>query len=150
MFIITINNINDPDTNTFFLRNMLEMNQFDTEKSLVGKNLLWRSLSVPFIAELLLWGIVAFELIIDFFMCRAFISVLKDILKTGKLSDISIHKTNVALAWMIGLFSCFLTGGIWFAYWIHMGAFQMAHMTGIIICVLGVLLFNVKTKELSI
>lgn len=131
MTIITLNNINDPGTNAFYINNMLEMNQFDLAKSDIGKGLLWRSLKIPYLANVLLWGVVLVELIIDFFMWRAFFRVLKDILRGRAISADTVSKVNVALCWMLGLFICFLTGGIWFCYWIYMGAFQMVHFTGL-------------------
>jgi len=38
---------------------------------------------------------------------------------------------------------------MWFGYWIHMGAFQMVHLTGIIMSVLGLILFNFQKKDSS-
>jgi len=147
--IITFNNINDPGTNIFFLNNMLEMNNFDLKKSVVGEGLLWRSLKLPYLATFMLWFIIAIELIIDYLMWRAFFSLLKDILAKKPASIETIDKVNIAFCWMLGLFASFITGGMWFGYWIHMGAFQMVHLTGIIMSVLGLILFNFQKKDSS-
>lgn len=143
MTIITLNNINDPETNIFYIKNMVEMNLFnDINDTNIGQGLRWRALHSTWLSHFLIWCIIAFELVIDFFMWRAFLSLLSDSWKGISATKKTINKVNVALSWMIGLFSLLITGGIWFAYWIHMGAFQMVHLTAIVWCILGFILFN--------
>ncbi|EMW3788477.1 DUF2165 family protein [Salmonella enterica] len=149
MTIITFNNINDPETNMFYIKSMFEMSQFNSNESNIGQGLLWRAINYAWIDTFFIRFIIVVELIIDIFMWRAFFSLFNDVRKGIPATKKTIDKVNVALSWMIGLFSFLITGGIWFAYWIHMGAFQMVHLTAIILCVLGFIFFNMTDNKLS-
>ncbi|MFP1778099.1 DUF2165 family protein [Lonsdalea quercina] len=143
MTIITFNNINDPETNIIFIKNMIEMNLFKPEAGVgAGLQLLWRAIKAPYLAGILLWGVVIVELVIDFLMWRAFLSVLACAFRKEPLGLQTLKKVNLALSAMLFLFMMFITGGMWFAYWINQGAFQMVHLTAITITMLGLIYFN--------
>jgi predicted small integral membrane protein len=146
MTIITINNINDPTTNTIFINNMLEMNLFDPASE-IGNGLTWRSIYVSGLARVLLWGVILLEVIIDILMWRALFSVVRCAIKKKPLDWQIIGKVNLALSFMLLLFSLFITGGMWFAYWVHQGTFQMVHLIAFMISLLGLIFFNQDTPK---
>lgn len=43
MTIITLNNIIDPETNAFYIKNMVEMNLFSVRESNIGQGLRWKA-----------------------------------------------------------------------------------------------------------
>lgn len=146
MTIITLNNINDPTTNTIFINNMLEMNLFDST-SKIGNGLKWRSIHIDGLAQALLWGVIFLELVIDILMWRAFFSVVRCAFKKKQIDSQTLGRVNLALSAMLLLFSLFITGGMWFAYWVNQGAFQMVHLVAIMISLLGLIFFNQESSK---
>lgn len=148
MSIITFNNIVDPVTNTHFINQMINMSNFDPDSN-VGSGLLWKSIHIDYsstLSSIILWAVVCIEIIIDILMWRAFVKVLKSTIKKKELDESCIASVNLALCSFLGIFVMFITGGIWFGYWMHQGAFQLAHLTAIIISLLGLIYFNQNYK----
>ncbi|KZX70653.1 hypothetical protein A3712_00315 [Vibrio sp. HI00D65] len=141
MTFITLNNITDPETNTSFIKNVLTMDLF-TVGSGVGEGLLWRAVNLPFLPNVLLWGVITLEAVIDFLMWSAFFLYLSDLIKKRDLRDKTLNYINLSISAFMSVFTCLLCSGMWFGYWMHQGSFQMVHLLGIIISILGYIMFN--------
>lgn len=138
MTLITLNNINDSGTNTLFIKQMLNMSLFDKESG-IGTNLLWRSMNTYWLPSAMLWAVVAYETVIDIAMWRAVVKCLRHLLKNEEINEKTRASINIALTIFMGLFLMFICGGMWFGYWMHQGPFQMVHVMGIILSMLGLI-----------
>ncbi|MFQ1019011.1 DUF2165 family protein [Gilliamella sp. CG13] len=151
MTIITFNNIIDSGTNTLFIEQMISMSNFNPD-SVIGSGLLWKAIPLNYaspIASFILWFVVIVEIIIDVLMWRAFFKVLKLTIQKKQLDENCIACVNLALCSFMGIFVLFITGGIWFGYWMHQGQFQLAHLISIIISLLGLIYFNQNRSSIS-
>ncbi|WP_278808275.1 DUF2165 family protein [Obesumbacterium proteus] len=140
MTLITINNINDSGTNTLFIKQMLTMSLFDKDSG-IGTDLLWRSIDFSWLPATMLWGVVIYEVIIDIVMWKTIFKCMSQLKKNNVFDESTRMSINISLTFFMGLFLIFISGGMWFGYWMHQGPFQMVHLTGIILCMLG-LIYN--------
>ncbi len=139
--IITINNISDPLTNIIFIERMVSMSLFVADSN-IGSGLRWRAIDVSWLPVTLFWLVVIAEVIVDILMWIAFVRVLRQVFRKQALSQQCLNSINLALSAYMLLFFTLITGGMWFGYWIYQGAFQMVHLTAIIISLLGLIYFN--------
>ncbi|MDE1330414.1 DUF2165 family protein [Vibrio aestuarianus] len=146
MTLITVNNINDSGTNTLFIKQVVSMSLFE-KGSGIGDGLLWRAIDFDKLASYLIDCVILLELLIDILMWATIYNLIKDIFNSGNLSTKTINLFNYAICAWMSLFGGFICIGMWFGYWMHHGAFQMVHITGLIVGGLGYLIFNITDQN---
>jgi predicted small integral membrane protein len=140
--LVTLNNLNDFGTNKALITRMLTMVDL-VHDPVRGNGLEWRAMPAS-MATLTLIGVIIYEIVAVALLARA--AVLQWRRARGLHSGIATtQQTNLALGIFIGLFLIFLCGGMWFGYWIYIGAAQQVHFTGLIIGLLATLLVNLPS-----
>ncbi|MFI0965281.1 DUF2165 family protein [Streptomyces sp. NPDC021080] len=140
--LVTLNNLNDFGTNRALISRMLTMADL-IHDPVRGNGLQWRALPDSMATPTLI-GVIVYEILTVALLARA--AVLQVRRARGLRSGIATTQhTNLALGAFVGLFLLFLTGGMWFGYWIYIGAAQQVHFTGLIIGLLAALLVNLPS-----
>lgn len=139
MTVITLNNITDFGTNRALIAKMLTMSDLVSDP-VRGNGLEWRAMPAGWAVPALI-GVIAFELVICALMWRAFGQLIRH--QRGHIDGAAaIRACNQGLLAFCGLFLLFFIGGMWFAYWIYLGAAQQVHFTGLMLGMLLALLVN--------
>ncbi|MGW2783871.1 DUF2165 family protein [Streptomyces populi] len=140
--LVTLNNLNDFGTNRALISRMLTMTDL-VHDPVRGNGLQWRALPDSMATPTLI-GVIVYEILTVALLARA--AALQVRRARGLQADIATTRhTNLALGAFVGLFLLFLSGGMWFGYWIYIGAAQQVHFTGLIIGLLAALLVNLPS-----
>jgi Predicted small integral membrane protein (DUF2165) len=132
LLLASLNNLVDPATNRKLLHRMLSMQEL-REDGVFGQGLLKRAIDRPDLCKWLLYGVVLAHVAVASLLLRA--------------AWLTLDQTPDAfgaavLAWSafcIVWFS-FLSGGLYFGYWLKMAPVQQVHFTLLMMGVLGLVL----------
>lgn len=139
MTLVTLNNITDFGTNKALIAKMLLMKDLIADP-VRGNGLEWRAMPAGWAVPLLI-AVIIYELAICALMWRAFAQLVRH--QRGHIDGATaIRACNQGLLAFCGLFLLFFCGGMWFAYWIYIGAAQQVHFTGLMLGMLLALLVN--------
>jgi len=130
--IAVLNNATDRTTNSFYLSQMTSMAAIHSDTS-SGSGLLWRAIDLPWVGPALLYFVIVLQLCTAVLLLRAAVLHLQVLFGRKVSSDVANQAATIALSAFVGIWLFFMTGGFWFGYWLHMGAFQQVHMTLLII-----------------
>ncbi len=61
------------------------------------------------------------------------LTLLPQLRSAHERANVANRAATLATSAFVGIWLFFMTGGFWFGYWLHMGAFQQVHMTLLII-----------------
>ncbi|MFG2566039.1 DUF2165 family protein [Streptomyces sp. NPDC048567] len=140
--LVTLNNLNDFGTNKALIGSMLTMRDL-VKDPIRGNGLEWRAMPESMATPALI-GVIIYEVLIVALLARAAYGLWRRArgLETG---IVVTQRANIALGAFAGLFLLFLSGGMFFGYWIYIGAAQQVHFTGLIIGLLAALLVNLPS-----
>ena len=145
--IAAINNATDPGTNIHLLTSMMSMEGL-IENSILGNGLEWRSIDSPMLAKVLLTIIVIAQFSISLLLWRA--AWMQREFIQGKVSIyVAIDAGNYASMAFMALWLFFLSGGLFFGYWMKFGGPQGVHFTLLIISILTMIINNLPALERS-
>lgn len=140
MGIACFNNIVDRATNRQLITNMLTMKLIATHNEL-GVGLLSRAWKDNKKVPLILWLIVGVQLLLAITFLLATVFFMIAIVNTN-VYPTALTITNFALCGFNSLWLCFLCGGLWYGYWIHMSPVQTTHFILLIVGLLTTLFIN--------
>ncbi len=134
--IAATNNIIDRGTNIHLLTMMVSMRELESDPVL-GKGLLFRAIKKTWLPQVLLVVVVLaqFSIVILLFRGAYFLSF-------GSDPAFAISVANLGLAAFSLLWLFFLTGGMWFGYWMKMPQVQQVHLTLFLISNVTMVLVN--------
>lgn len=138
--LIALNNATDFDTNRTLIGDTISMKAIVADHA-AGQGLAWRAWSSG-AAGPLFAAIIAYQVLTAGFLWRAVVTGIRAVRTPGADLTPFVRRTNQALMMFAGLFLFFLIGGLWFAYWLHLGPAQQVHFTLLIIGALLAILVN--------
>ncbi|MDT3398053.1 DUF2165 family protein [Streptomyces sp. B1866] len=140
--LVALNNIDDFGTNQDLISRMLTMRELK-ESPVNGNGLEWRAMPDSLAGPTLI-GVIVYEVLIVALLAWAAAGQWRRAL--GRPAGMAVtRRTNIALGAFAGLFVLFLCGGMFFCYWIYIGAAQQVHFTGLILGLLTALLVNLPS-----
>ncbi|WP_059012142.1 DUF2165 family protein [Streptomyces specialis] len=140
--LVTLNNVDDFGTNKALITSMITMGDLKDDP-VRGNGLEWRALPEAMATPALL-GVIVYEVLAVALLAWAATSMWR----RARGETVSINTTqraNYALAGFMGLFFVFLCGGMFYGYWIYIGAAQQVHFTGLMIGLLTTVLVNLPS-----
>jgi len=149
MSIIALNNISDPGTQIYLLSKMYSMELFKQDP-IMGKGLLSRAINWPGMAVITLFIVVIYEIVSVTLLWRAAISYMF-ILKSNdkKVEFNALKRANLALSCLLFLWLFFMCGGLFFGYWLGMGAVQTVHVHLLIVTLIAFIFMNFDSDSLK-
>ena len=140
--VATLNNAVDPASNATGIRRMMTMEGI-ADEPVAGRALLGRAWANP-PARAILLVLTVYEAIVS----------LGLIASGALLSHWSawsharaVGAANFALAGLALLFLAFMTGGVWFAYWVRMLPTQMSHFALLAVALGAMILVNLPLPQ---
>lgn len=140
--LAAFNNVVDRGTNRLLLGNMLSM-KLIKEPPLMGEGIWSRAISSPVFVCVLLWIIVCIQ-----FCIAALLLFAGWRIAMHGLNAHTLDLANLALGVFGLLWAVFMTGGLWFGYWMKTWHLQLVHMLLIVFTLLGFLLLNIQPRVL--
>jgi len=142
LLLAAINNLVDPQTNITLLNRMMHMDELFQDDEL-GLGLRSRAFKNARFTSSLLVLIALFQCFVSFLLIAVgiiffSIAIGHDLMSVGLATDLA----NIAVLLFSLMWFSFLIGGLWFGYWIKMGAVQIVHFTLLIISLLLTFLIN--------
>ncbi|WP_068089143.1 DUF2165 family protein [Polycladidibacter stylochi] len=139
MTIAVLNNITDQGTNVVHLANMLSMRLL-IEDPVFGNGLEWRAWSGSS-AQVVLVTVIIWQVLTAF--CLWVATFLMGVVAVKEINFTrALVTSNIALSMFIALWLLFMSGGLWFGYWMKQGAIQNVHMTLIIMSIAALIFIN--------
>jgi predicted small integral membrane protein len=132
LLLASLNNLMDANTNRTLLHRMISMQEIKNDPML-GHGLLGRAIDKPSLCRLILYMVVLPHLCVAGLLLRAAWLYLSG-------SPEALGAATLAWASFGGVWFAFLTGGLYFGYWLKMPAVQQVHLTLLMMAVLGLLL----------
>ncbi|WP_313303542.1 DUF2165 family protein [Diaphorobacter sp.] len=130
--VAVTNNLTDPGTNRLLLGHTLSMGLL-MEEEVLGAGLRWRAIS-PDLSYGLLYLVITVQIIVCVFLWRASVTYIQALLSTDEPTLIKArNQALLSLTLFVGLWMCFICGGLWFGYWLKQGPVQMVHLILIVI-----------------
>ncbi|GAB4424136.1 MAG: DUF2165 domain-containing protein [Chloroflexi bacterium OHK40] len=141
--IIALNNSVDPGTNITLLRRMFQMELIQSDPEM-GNGLEHRALSWPWLPRATLYVVIVVQVVVALLLWRGTWLLLAASFGPPAPAAITtaITATNIGLIGFVGLWLCFMCGGLWFGYWMKQGPVQQVHMNLLMIAILTMLLVN--------
>jgi predicted small integral membrane protein len=140
LLIASLNNIIDPETNTFFISDMMTMEKLKADPSVMGNSLFQRSVDNKGLAAKLLTLIAAVQCITAIALIASGVLFFSSLFSSERIYAISLVVSNLSLCGFCSIWLFFLCGGLWFAYWIKFPFAQTTHfillMTGLLTSIL--------------
>jgi predicted small integral membrane protein len=133
-------NIVDRGTNRALLQTMLSM-KLIKEPPVMGTGIWSRAVNTAAISNSLLWVIVIVQVLIALLLSWAGFAI-----STQGINSITLEMAHIALGLFGGLWAVFMTGGLWFGYWMKTWHLQLAHMFLMVFTLLGFLLLNMQPR----
>jgi predicted small integral membrane protein len=140
--LAVFNNIVDFKTNKFLIGKMITMEDIINDPNL-GNQLQWRALNGKHWPSIILSNVIAYQLIIAAKLLFSGFTLLSLITSDGVISADILLGVNYSLLMMLTLWFGFLTGGLWFGYWMKMPQVQLVHLLLILITLICLTLVNI-------
>ncbi|WP_328742338.1 DUF2165 domain-containing protein [Streptomyces caniferus] len=140
--LVTLNNLTDFATNRALIARMLTMTDL-VHDPVRGNGLEWKAMPESFATPALI-GVIVYEVAAVALLAWAAVGMWRRA-RGARTGIATTQRANLALGAFVGLFLIFLSGGMWFGYWIYIGAAQQVHFTGLIIGLLAALLVNLPS-----
>lgn len=137
--VVVLNNATDFRTNRGLIEATITMKAVIAEQGR-GDGLEWRAMPGGLAGPLFV-AIIAYQVLTAASLWRAVVTGVR-VLRIGVDRALFVRHANQALMFFLGLFFFFLTGGLWFAYWLALGPVQQVHLTLLIVGVLLAVLVN--------
>lgn len=141
--LIAINNLTDSGTNIHLLSLMVTMESIIADP-VMGNGLEWRALPGEPTATIVLWTIIAYQILNAALLWRAsimFIFLLR-FPSNIKKRQFAQKAANTALTCMMIEWMFFMCGGLFFGYWMKMGAVQSVHIALLMTTLIGFIFIN--------
>jgi predicted small integral membrane protein len=138
--LAALNNVVDRGTNRMLLGNMLSM-KLIKEPPLMGQGIWNRAIASQSIVHFLLWAIVIIQFLIVTLLLFAGWSIA-----TLGLNTETLDAAHTALGAFGALWAMFMTGGLWFGYWMKTWHLQLVHMMLVVFTLLGFFLLNIQPR----
>ena len=144
--LIAINNLTDRGTNIHLLSRMFTMKDIIADP-VMGNGLEWRALPSEPTATIVLWAIIAYQILNAALLWRASILFIKVLRFPShiKKRQYALRAANIALTCMMIQWMVFMCGGLFFGYWIKMGAVQSVHMALLMTTLIGFIFMNFES-----
>jgi uncharacterized membrane protein len=140
------NNFVDPGSNRALVIGMMTMSELRADPML-GNGLEGRAWPARQAAATLT-GVMAFQAVLALMFWRAALLMAFTLFRPEAEAAIkSARAANQALIGLLVLIFAFLTGGMWFGYWMKMGPVQAVHLSLLMIALLALLLVNLPQAE---
>lgn len=130
------NNIIDPGTNIHLLTQMMSMAELKQD-GVLGQRLLWRRVEAAWTVRLVLLLVIFAQVAVALLLWRATF-----LLGWTPDAKAAVSAANLGVGSFAGLWFVFLTGGMWFGYWMKMVPVQQVHMALLAIAVATLILIN--------
>ncbi|KZL14449.1 hypothetical protein PsAD2_03744 [Pseudovibrio axinellae] len=144
MTIAVLNNLTDQGTNIIHLSNMLSMRLL-IEDPLFGNGLEWRAW-VSASPQVVLYLVAAWQMLTAIALWVASYLMFRALWQPARYSA-AVSGANVALTMFLCLWLFFLSGGLWFGYWMKQGAIQGVHMALILMSIATLIFINQPKPE---
>ncbi|MGD9919502.1 MAG: DUF2165 family protein [Paenirhodobacter sp.] len=139
MTVAALNNATDPATNMTHLRTMLSMDQLIADP-VFGNGLEWRSWG-GFPIGVLLAAIITWQAATALALWVAAVTMIRAA-GTAALAPRATRRATLALTMFMAMWLVFLSGGLWFGYWMKQGPIQGVHFTMLGVALLSLLFIN--------
>jgi predicted small integral membrane protein len=138
MSVAVGNNIVDRGTNIHLLGVMFKM-ELLRDEPVLGRGLAGRARTSSRFARAALTGVIIAQVIIAALLWLAAGALI--CAWTGQVArPVAVGLANLAVASFLGLWVLFLTGGLWFGYWMKMPQVQQVHLSLLTIALLMLVL----------
>lgn len=137
LMVASINNATDRGTNTLLLQRMFGMSEL-REDGLLGQGLLWRAFESGTFCRWVLRAVIGCHLSV-----AAALLYAAWLFASGAPAADAMAAGTLAFTAFCGVWFSFLTGGLWFGYWIKMPQVQQVHLSLLILGSLGLLLMSI-------
>lgn len=139
MTLAVYNNIVDPGTNRSLLGKVTSMQELKDDPVL-GTGLIGRAVEGTAYPRAILNIVIVVQLIVVALLWRG-----AWLLAFGTDPAAAAAAANLSLGAFIALWFWFLTGGLFYGYWMKMPQVQQVHLTLVMIGILAMLLVNLRT-----
>lgn len=130
--IAVINNLTDPGTNRILLGHTISMDLIRPEEAL-GAGLVWRAWPAQW-STVVLYLVDTIQIVCSTSLWLAALSYAKAFsLNDAQTLPVARNRALLALSLFVLLWMFFISGGLWFGYWLKQGAIQTVHMTLVLI-----------------
>lgn len=137
--LAVFNNITDFQTNRFLIGKMIGMEEIKDDPNL-GNQIQWRALHGKHWATIIFSGVVLYQVLAAFKLILVGIALVEITMTGNTLSNEILQQVNIALLMMLILWFGFLTGGLWFGYWMKMPQVQVVHILLVLITIMCLIL----------
>lgn len=136
LMLAVINNILDFGTNRFLLGNVTSMRELIQDTNL-GRGLIARAVQSPIYPTFILHLVIVAQVAIVVLLWRGayYLTFAAD-------TEFAVGAANLGLAALLGMGFFFLTGGLFYGYWIKMPQVQQVHLALVTITLGAIVLVN--------
>ncbi|MFT5519806.1 MAG: putative small integral membrane protein [Enterobacterales bacterium] len=139
--LAVLNNIADFQTNRFLIARMISMQEILDDSNL-GNGIQWRALKGQHWSPIILTGVIFYQLLAASKLAIAGVALISLVITGGATTTELLFDINIALLMMLALWFGFLTGGLWFGYWIKMPQVQIVHIMLVLVTLICLILVN--------
>lgn len=144
--LAVFNNVIDFNTNRFLIAKMISMEDIIQDPNL-GNGIQWRAINGKWWPSIILVGVISYQLVVVLKSVLAGAALVSIAISGAPISDSLLFDINTTLVMWLMLWLGFLTGGLWFGYWLKMQQLQAAHIMLTIIALLSLVLVNTIVRR---
>ena len=141
-FILAVfNNLVDFKTNKFLIGKMITMEEIINDPNL-GNKLQSRAINGEHWPSIILSCVICYQLITAIKLAFTGFMLINLVISGGSITNEVLLGVNYSLLMLLILWFGFLTGGLWFGYWMKMPQVQLVHLLLVLTTLLCLILVN--------